>query len=471
MPLNSPSKSLYPTSQLQGLDESKNFSYKQDKKKYKYIAADLQTNSLIQKKRKFVSLEFSQDLNKLLVVKHGHKSFMDSSTSGGKSINEKHLVLYVKGNEQDQCFNEMQQILNDSFDLELDKRLEKIKSHFKKVWANIKEFDNYGDMKHAFDEKTGEYIDNSVNDLGKTYRETEKKYKQLIAKEAVFEEEKKILDEMKEILDKMEVIYNKNRSDFQHLSTNTVTPVAQSFKKLVSEFEGNIQQLEVAKSNNERSKQLKLFKDKLITFQTDCEEVIPVGAACTEEMFEERKEIKKEIDCLFVYINELIQHAVSDATITGLDDKFNNLENKLSMFKDKVHARPIESQNNNEKENEQRRQMENYFIETLQPKLTIITNHAHKTSPEKMGILNNILQYISELKEIIANKASIGIIKDKIKNIKIFINDNITKLSISTGVFFKPVSPGLVIDLSSKLDYLVPETIVNDQEQGFVLRS
>lgn len=463
MPQTAP-QALYPIDQLNELKQSGNNSNKN--KKSKYLAADLHANTLVQEKRKFVSLESSPNSDVLIVKKYCHKTFKDSSIQNDKNdkpINEKHLVLYVKGNEQKKCFSEMQQIVTDSFDLRLDNTLNKVRNHFEKVWINVKEFDNYGDMKRAFDEKTGEYIENSVNGLGKTYLEAEEKYQQLIAKGVVSGESKKILNQMQEILSKMKDIFDKNRSDFQHLSTNTVSSVAQSFEKLVSEFEEKIQQLEIEKSNAENNERIKVLENNTIKLQTDCKNSIPSGLTCIEEIFDERKEINNRIDFLLASICDLKKSNMTTFAVDGLEGKYNSLQNELLVFSNKINIPLVENVNNSEEEKLQQERMEEYFNEKIQPILENIQNHSEKTSPEKASILKEILNYFKNINEKITAKTYIEDINGIIEDIKKFIKDKIKVLVPSRG-FFKSVSVGLVEDLSSKLDGLAPQTATSEQQ-------
>lgn len=468
MPLNSPSESLYPINQLQGLDESKIFSHKKDEKKYKYIAVDLQTNSLIQKKRKFVSLEFSQDLNKLLVVKHGHKSFMDSSTSGGKSINEKLLVLYVKGNEQDQCFKEMQKILNESFDLSPDNTLKVITSHFEQVWTNIKKFDNYGEMTRAFDDKTGEYILNSVNDLGKTYFEIEKKYQELNKNRAVSKECDSILDEMQRILADMKDIYDKNSMKFQHRATNTVSSVAQSFENLVSEFEKKAQQLEKAKNTAENNGRMEVLENNTIKLQTDCKNVIPSGTTCTEEIFDERKKINDKIDFLLASIMDLKKSSMTNFAVDGLEEKYKTLEKEVLELSEKISSPKVK--NNSEEQKLQHELMKKHFKEEIQPILDNVQIYAKNTSPEKASVLNKIVADFKNLKQKIVDKANIKEINEIVTKIRDFIKDKLQMLAAPRGFFStQGKSANLIQDLESNLANLVSQGA--EETQGCYLSS
>lgn len=474
MPSKFTSESLYPINQLNKLaaSDSPPSAYSAVDTN-KFFALDLKENSganhSTKNKRKFISVNLLD--NKLQIVSHSKKELAKVLESNKKE--EILLVFYVKTSEKNEFEKEIKSKLSMLAGLTIQEKINEIIKHFRVVWKNFTPFPNYHNILEAYDQHSGEPILKAANKVGEIYLDIKKSYEDLKKQYGERPEKfQKILAELESIVGSMEKEYENNRDRFQHLSIGSIASVIKFFEKKKEKFEGEAQQLKKEDSNDERNEKLKLLKDRLVTLQTDCEKVIPKKAACTEKMFEERKEIKNEIELLFVYIEDLIQHVViSDETIAGLDDKLNNLENKLLNFKSKVNAPLMGSQNNNEKENEQRRQMENYFAETLQPKLTIITNHSKKTSPEKAGVLNNILLYIRQLKEMIDKKESIVVIKDKIKKIKEFIDENISKLSISTGKFFNPVSPGLVNDLSSKLDHLVPETIVNDPKQSVVLRS
>ena len=453
MPLNSTSGSLYPINQLKKLVENEN---------YKYIAADLQTNSSTPKKRKFVSLEYSHDLKKLLVVKHDHKSFKDSSTSGGKSINTKYLVLYVKGNEQDKCFNEMQDILIDSFDLKLDETVKKTKHHFETVWKNIKKFDNYGDMKRAFDEKTGEYIINSVNDLGKTCFEIEKKYQELNKNRDVSKECDSILDEMQRILADMKDIYDKNGMEFQHRATNTVSSVAQSFENLVSEFEKKFQQLEEAKNIAKNNDRMEVLENNTIKLQTDCKNVIPAGTACTEEIFNEKKKINDNINFLLASILDLKKSNVTNFAVGGLEDKYKTLAEELLEFQKKISL--AKNINNSEEEKLQHKQMETFFAEKLQPILDNVQNYAKKTSPEKASVLKKIVEDFKNLHQKILGKANIKEINEIVTKIRDFIKDKLQVLVAPRGFFStQGKSANLIQDLHSNLANLVSPDVKDIQ--------
>ncbi|MFZ0219396.1 MAG: hypothetical protein WAL30_04235 [Candidatus Aquirickettsiella sp.] len=422
MPQNFQVDRVYPI--LEELNSNENYINKSNTTKY--FSADLQANTLTQKKRKFVCLESSPDSTKLLVVKkYDHKSFKDSSTSDVKPINKKHLVLYVKGNEQEQCFKEMQQIVTDSFDLNLDDRIGKAISHFKGVWKNINEFGNYGDMKQAFDEKTGNYIQNSVNDLGKIYREMEEKYQQLNKNRDVSEESIKILDKMEEILDEMKNIYERNRDDFKHLSTNTVFSVTESFTSKVIAFKGLTEALGTEENNVKLKKQYQIFNDKLVAFQAEVNK--PILVPCSEEVFIEKNKISEQI-------TDLLQRSVglkicipSELEINGLQSKLDNLEISFSNLSDTITPESI-----NQSTQKDIPQTKSLFKEL---EVLLAGIEAHKTDGNKEKLKGDLIQEIKNVLEVQDNN-SIEALSKVINKTNEFIEDNKVEANAYTGGSF-----------------------------------
>jgi prophage DNA circulation protein len=471
MPHSSPAAPLYPIKQLKGLEQNETNSYI-DKQ---YLAVEFpkeNANIAVQKKRKFVCLELSLD-NEKAVKKYDHKGFKESvSPKGSKNTNKKLLVLYVKGNDQDKCFNEMQTIVDETFDLESDAVVQKIRDHFLKNWVNIKGFISHADMKRSYDEKTGEFINNTVTDLGDIYIEIKARYDKYRKKYSENSEEfTETLNEMQKILDEMKAIFDKNKVAFDHLITGTVNPVATSFKNLAARFDEKSKELKLINTNNNNKVKLNLLESDVITLKTDCKTAILSTATCKEEIFDERKEIKNKIDFLLTAIHDLKNHTITTFAIGGLEQKYNSLKNELFVLKDKINIQPIENlKSNSDERNIHQERMEKYFDKMLQPIFENIQNHSEKTSPEKASVLKKILDYLTDIKEKIKAKACVEDINGIIRDIKNLIEDKIKMLSTPRGatLFKRTTSADLAEKLKSELDDLVPKTIVNGQEQSFV---
>lgn len=432
-----------------------------------YLGIDLLDVDSNSEKRKLVSVIFHE--GKLTVRKFDHKKFEQylNFQNGKVFINNDlvHLVFYVENNNSlKKCSEELNRILETSGDIGDKEKIIRIKAHFNSVWKNVREFDTYSAMVNVYDRNTGNFIHNSVNKLGVIYLDIENKYMQLKADNSVPEGGEEIIANMKDILDKMKDIYEKNRNDFHHLSTNTVSPVADAFNKLVSKFEEKVLQLDLLKSNAERSKQFKLLENSLVRLQTNCEKLIPENAMCTEELFDERKGIRNEIKHLLLYINDLSKHTVADTVITGLQEKFSTIEKKLRMFRHKVNIQSNEGANNDVAEKIQLEQMNKYFQYNIQPILDNIQNYSEKTSPEKANILKRIVEDFNDLKQKIIAKVTISEIKEIIIQIKVFIQTKFEMLATSRGFFSSQgKSVDFIKDLKLKLEDLIQTDNVQDQ--------
>lgn len=481
MPLNSPSapETLYPINDLNRITNpdltSLLPSYKQAwdqsdqaiKSTNKFIALDLdednKANSSDKNKRKFVCLELSS-AKKRIIKKYDHKSYEESERSKKTKNGKKLLTFYIRSQQMDSFLEEIETLVNESFDLNPDELIKKIKDHFIMIWKNFKTFNSYSEMKHAYDDKTGEYIHNSVNDLGKSYMEIEKKFNELNVGRDVSEGCNQILNEMQEIISKMKEIFDKNQNEFQHLSTNTVTPVAQAFKELISKFNEKERKLEIEKTKVENNKKLESLIKAVEELKKDCGAVIPNGALGTEKMFNEKKEIESDIKALLSSISALRNSVISGDVIEGQEKKFHNIKEKLNLFKKEVDQL-IESLKEDKKlkEDNKLQEMEKYFSEKIEPILKEIETHSENTTQGKASILKKILDFLVKLKDKLIAKADVKDINKFIVELKEFIRTKAEDLAVKQGFFRNPKSPGLVEKLNSNLDYLIQSDDVQEQ--------
>ena len=464
MPLNdSPvPQTLYPKLPI----EPENLSFEIDKGKEKiYLGVDLLDSKSSSEKRKLVCIVSHKE--KLVVKKYDHEEFEKNANFQDNQVfintDLVQLVLYVKRNEQKQCSEEIEKILKKSFDVSNKDKIYKIRGQFNNFWRNIREFSTYADMLSAYDVKTGNYIHHSLNHLGKIYLDTEKEYQKLNASKDVFSKEySNIIKEMESILNKMKFIYEENRKDFQHLSTNTISPVEKSFEKLVSEFEKKVQQLEEAKNIAKNNDRMEVLENNTIKLQTDCKNVIPAGTACTEEIFNEKKKINDNINFLLTSIQDLKKSNVTNCAVGGLEDKYKTLAKELLEFQKKISlARNI---NNSEEEKLQHKQMETFFEERLQPILANVQNYAQETSPEKASVLKKIVEDFKNLHQKILGKANIKEINEIVTKIRDFIKDKLQVLVAPRGFFStQGKSANLIQDLHSNLANLVSPDVKDTQ--------
>lgn len=470
MPLNdSPMpQTLYPKLPI----EQENLSFEIDKGKEKiYLGVDLLDSKSSSEKRKLVCIVSHKE--KLVVKKYDHEEFEKNANFQDNQVfintDLVQLVLYAKRNEQKQCSDEIEKILKKSFDVNNKDKIYKIRGHFNNVWRNIREFSTYADMLSAYDVKTGNYIHHSLHHLGKIYLDTEKEYQQLNASKDVFSKEySNILKEMESILNKMKFIYEENRKDFQHLSTNTISPVEKSFEKLVSDFKEKTQQLEIVKSNAENLKKLEILEENLIDLQNDCKNVIPSGTTCTEEIFDERKKINDKIDFLLASIMDLKKSSMTNFAVDGLEEKYKTLEKELLELSEKISSPKVK--NNSEEQKLQHEPMEKHFIEKIQPILDNVQIYAKNTSPEKANVLKKIVEDFKNLKQKIVDKANIKEINEIVTKIRDFIKDKLQMLAAPRGFFStQGKSANLIQDLDSNLANLVSQGA--EETQGCYLSS
>lgn len=450
---------IYPIEELNKLAFEDQLIYPANSEN-KFFSLDLEENSEIyhseKNKRKFVCVELIN--NKLQVKNYSNKDLakaLESNKNGGAVIP---LVFYVKNSEKEKLTTEIRAKLKKLAGLSNQEKINKIRDHFKKnVWKNFTSFDSYHDISEAYDQHTGEPITKATNELAGIYDDVKKRYEELKIQYAERSEKyQEILTELKTVLDNMETEYKNNRENFQHLSTDTVASVIKCFEKLKEQFEEKTQQLEIEKSNDERNAKLRVLEKNVIKLQKDCEDAIPPGAACTEEIFEERKRIKSNIDLLMISIQNLKNHDIPDSTIKGLEKKLNSLHEEIITLNCKIVTPQIINFPN---------EQTNKVWENIQPILENIQNHAAKTSEAKAGILNKILDYLKNIKDKIVSNSPLDEITDIIKNIKIFIKTNYNELAAARGFFSNQgKSVSLIQALESQLDKLVSTT--NGQEQS-----
>jgi hypothetical protein len=458
-----PNDSIYPVEQLNKLASAQNLSPTESSEN-KFFALDRSENSEInhsdKNKRKFVCVELLN--NKLQVENYSNKDLAKVLESDEKVIS---LVFYVKNSEKEKLANEIKGKVKKLAGSSNEEKFNTIKEHFKKVWKNFTPFASYHDISEAYDQVTGEPIIKVTSDLSIMYSDIKKRCEKLKEQYGERSEKyQKILQSLEVIVKDMEKEFADNRDNFQHLSTDTVSSVIVSFKKLKEKFEEESKQLEIENSNDVHTKKLELLEKDVIKLQTDCEKAIPSGTS-TEEIFEERKEIKRKMDLLLITIQDLKDHTISDATIKGVEEKFKSLQTKLVMLTAKINSSQVTNlQVNSDETNINQAHMDRYFQENIQPILENIENHAAKTSEAKAGILKQILAYLNNIKEKIISNSPLDKIKDMIKEIKIIINTKSTELAAARGFFSnQSKSARLIEDLVSKLDELPSQNYTIDQ--------
>lgn len=435
MPLNdSPvPQTLYPKLPI----EQENLSFEIDKGKEKiYLGVDLLDSKSSSEKRKLVCIVSHKE--KLVVKKYDHEEFEKNANFQDNQVfintDLVQLVLYAKRNEQKQCSYEIEKILKKSFDVNNKDKIYKIRGHFNNVWINIREFSTYADMLSAYDVKTGNYIHHSLHHLGKIYLDTEKEYQQLNASKDVFSKEySNILKEMESILNKMKFIYEENRKDFQHLSTNTISPVEKSFEKLVSDFKEKTQQLEIAKSNAENLKKLEILEKNLIDLQNDCKNAIPSEAAYPQAIFKEKDEIISDIETLLKYSKSLKNLITFKDEINGLQTKLNELKDKFANLNARILTGTV---NQETQEVISTKEVESLF-EKLQGLLVELKTHETK-GENKKEIKEELIQKIDNILKL-NKQCSLEELSNAINGANQFIENNKDKASEYTGGFFGKV--------------------------------
>lgn len=433
MPLNdSPvPQPLYPKLPI----DQENFEIDKSKEKI-YLGVELLDSKSASEKRKLVCIVSHKE--KLVVKKYDHEEFEKNANFQDNKVfintDLVKLVLYAKRNEQKQCSDEIEKILKKSFDVNNENKIYKIRGHFNNVWGNIREFSTYADMLSAYDIKTGNYIHHSLHHLVKIYLDTEKEYQQLNASKDVFSKESSdILKEMESILTKMKVIYEENKKDFQHLSTNTISPVEKSFEKLVSDFKEKTQQLEIAKSNAENLKKLEIIEENLINLQNDCKNAIPSEEAYPQAIFKEKDEIISEIETLLQYSKSLKNLITSKDEINGLQNKLNELKDKLANLNARILPGTV---NQNTQEVISLKEVESLF-EKLQE--VLVELKALETKGEdKKKIKEELIRKIDNILKL-GKQCSPEELNNAINDANQFIENNKDKASVYTGGLFGKV--------------------------------
>ncbi len=434
-----------------------------------YWAINYQKDSLPEK-RKLVCLVLNEERLSIKKVNHEefekHINFKDGQVYLNKNLIQ--LVLYVKKNKQNQCFEEITKILKISGDLENKKTIHDIREHFNKTWSIIRGFISYKDMKRSFDEKTGEYIQNSVMDLDKTFLNIEAKYNEYKKNYTESPEYTDTLDEMKKIIDKMEAINVKNKTDFDHLMTGTVDSVMISFKDLVKNFDDNCEKIELITTNIDSKIKLEQLEKSVMILKESCESILSPETVATEAIFEKKKDIKNNIDLLLFSIDSLKGQDNISSAIEGLTKKLESLQEKYVNLKISI-KKPITNKINTHYEQYQK--LNKILEEDIQPILENIKNHAVKTSKPKEIILIKILTYFEDLKGKIIASNLLNEIKDIIETVKDFIKSNIRELTIARGFFSNSgKSANLVQNLGLQLDKLAEIIVASENNVSHDLK-
>ncbi|EDP46022.1 hypothetical protein [Rickettsiella grylli] len=436
-----------------------------------YFAINYQQNSQPEK-RKLVCLLLNE--GKLRLKKFNHEEFEKQVNlqAGQVFLNKDliQLVFYVKKDKQNQCFDEIAKILKISGDLENKKKIQDIREHFNKTGDTVRAFINYREMKRSFDEKTGEYIHHSVMDLDKIFVEVETKFNDYKTNYDEKPEYTNTLNEMKKIVDEMKTIHTQNKTDFEHLRTGTVNAVMTSFERLVKEFDEKSNQLTLINTTlNDHAKREQL-ENKAILFKEDCENILSSERVATEEIFEEKREIKNNVELLLISIQSLSGQDNISVAIEGLEKKLDSLQEKYAALKMNIDRFKNYSIKTDEKNNHHE-QLNEIWQKDIQPLSESIQNHASKTSEVKKRILNEILTYLKEIKDKIIAHIPLDEIKEGVETVKKLIQLNASELAVARGFFSNSgKSVSLVSTLDLKLEKLAETMAVNEHTMSSDLK-
>ena len=304
-------------------------------------------------------------------------------------------------------------------------------------------------MKHAFDEKTGEYIGDIIDRLKSYVVMCEAKFNELSEKyntELSKEDELKIesyISGMQQIVVQAE---SKNRYS---LSGEESDLISKSNK-----FEEEIKLL-----NNKYF--LESIKNKVTALLKECDYLIPQNAKIIAgEIIAINKKIeilREKLKALSGMINTPQASRLAEENITDLTNKFEEYSNEYADLEKEIKKlveKPEENTQSvvDEQERQTKAVMLKTYSEQIKPALSAIETHKENTSVDKKGILERIITDIKQLEDEV--KLSIkDAIQDKVSSIVSYINENYNNLATPRGLFAHVGMSGrLVQDLKSSLD-------------------
>ena len=436
--------------------EQENSNAEQDKKnisKIGEVANYIVVNFLQKKKegslknkRVLVCVELDRK-EKLKIKKYTTDSFEKYAENKNKK-----LAFYVKDSESEVFLSilnrECKELLVDLKDN--NKIVAKLKARFcDDDNYQVKEFKDYPSMKHAFDEKTGEYIGDIIDRLKSYVVMCEAKFNELSEKyntELSKEDELKIesyISGMQQIVVQAE---SKNRYS---LSGEESDLISKSNK-----FEEEIKLL-----NNKYF--LESIKNKVTALLKECDYLIPQNAKIIAgEIIAINKKIeilREKLKALSGMINTPQASRLAEENITDLTNKFEEYSNEYADLEKEIKKlveKPEENTQSvvDEQERQTKAVMLKTYSEQIKPALSAIETHKENTSVDKKGILERIITDIKQLEDEV--KLSIkDAIQDKVSSIVSYINENYNNLATPRGLFAHVGMSGrLVQDLKSSLD-------------------
>lgn len=405
-------------------------------------------------KRKFVCIELNLRENILVTKKYDNHEFLNAI----KAKRKIYLAFYVKASEQNDCYKEVNKMLERLVDLDISSKsieqhklnaIDTVKKHFKDHWKNYNDtYENYLDLSNAYDEKTGQPINNVVTDLAKIYLEIEAKYN----KNKLIYGDRAI--KLEEILTAMKKEYEQNRDKYRHLDSNTVSPVVAAFDLYVSQFNKEMDRLEQEDVNTLLKSRCSALKNEVDNLYVECINAIPKDTLCTEELLNKKSEISKEIKLLSQMLKGLESPVPTEQEINGLQIKYESFVGQVDSLKKEIQEllKSIEKNTQSivgEKNDDQVKveRLGEYYLEKITPALSNIKKHKETTSAGKKEILEKIITDVNQLRDEIAGSAKEAI-QAKAKSIVSYIDENYLDLATARGFFAaKGTSGDLVASL------------------------
>ncbi len=443
--------------------EQKNSNAEQDKKNISKIgeAANYIVVNFLQKKKegslknKRVLVCIELDRKEKLKIK---KYTTDSFEKYAENKNKK-LAFYVKDSESEAFLSilnrECKELLVDLKDN--NKIVAKLKARFcDDDNYQVKEFKDYPSMKHAFDEKTGEYnkdiikrlksyVDNAKEESSSLSNALNSQYSIALSPEDKTKLEKH-MSEMEKILGQAE---SKNELSLSE-KENELISIHDKFNAEIKVLSNKCSVQSLGKNSLELLEKCGRLIPKDAKFIAG--EIITINAKI-EELKVKLKELPEMIIAL--QVSEVAE--ATEKNIKDLTNKFEEYSNEHADLEKEIKKLVEKPEENtqivvDEQERQTKAVMLKTYSEQIKPALLAIETHKEKTSEYKKGILERIITEIKQLEDEV--KLSIkDTIKDKVSSIVSYINGNYNNLATPTGLFAsKGTSGRLVQNLKSNLE-------------------
>lgn len=402
-----------------------------------YIAVDSnkENNDFSNKdKRKLICVLENKKNKKISIKEYDNDEFVNNfsinadcdlvSKQDKKNPQKVRAILYVKTSELHGDLGK----LKENTLISIDKRIANLIQNRK-----TEEYENYPQMREAYDAETGESIKSILEKLNSTINKIEERILEL-------EGENFETSVLKELLNKMKLEKINSEGKNKESESYSFMPLVNYFLLRESEFNKEVEKLCLEKEYNE-------FIGKITDLKIKSGNICSPHDSYPEYIFKIRDAVNNSIIGLSKRADEEKKN-ITKEQLNSLQEAYVIITGNLNVLECEVNSK---KQKNTSTTDEKYDQILHSYRVSIEPSLKAVEEHVKKTSPDKAKILNQIISFLQDIKDRITQKSPLEEIQKAIKEIETFIKDKYMQLTTSNGVFFKTTSGPLTDKLNKNL--------------------